>query len=164
MKPGKFGDGLSKTIAFAEVKAWTPYFRNAGHSNPEPVAPEQVGASLSGQLKMNSGHTESLDGRAHQTGVTGLFTPNTKVPFAASNEDGDLELDIDWTNQQEGKSATVPTYAAVTSRSYHGGGVNIVRMDGSAEFLNDGVDVGVWQAMFTRNGNEVTGNDGAISR
>ena len=155
LKPGKFVDGLSKTIAFAEVKAWNPYFRNAGHKNPQPATAETLATSLSGQFKMNSGHTESLDGRSHQTGVTGLFAPNTKVPFITSNEDGEIEHDVDWTNQQEGKSATVPTYAAVTSRSYHDGGVNIVRMDGSAQFVADGVDVPVWQAMFTRSGGDI---------
>lgn len=152
LKAGKFLDGLSKTIAFAEVKAWNPYFRNAGHKDPQPTSPESLGTSLSGQFKMNSGHTESLDGRAHQTGVTGLFVPNTKVPFVAD----EIEYDVDWTNQQEGKSSTVPTYAAVTSRSYHNGGVNVARMDGSAEFVTDGIESQIWQAMFTRNGSEVT--------
>lgn len=152
LKPGKFTDGLSKTIAFAEVKAWNSYFRNAGHKNPEPTASEAIATTLSGQFKTNSGHTESLDGRSHQTGVTGLFSPNTRVPFVTSNEDGDIEYDVDWTNQQEGKSETVSTYAAVTSRSHHDGGVNIVRMDGSAQFVPNDLDVPVWQAMFTRNG------------
>lgn len=152
LKSGKFTDGLSKTIAFSEVKAWNPYFRNAGLENPAAVAPTQM-ASLGGDFKANSGHTESLDGRAHQTGVTGLFAPNTKVPHVAD----EVEVDVDWTNQQEGKSATVSTYAAVTSRSYHDGGVSIVRMDGSAQFVSDGVELPVWQAMFTRNGAEATG-------
>lgn len=155
LKPGKFTDGMSKTIAFAEVKAWNPYFRNAALADPQPPAPANV-ASLGGDFKTNSGHTESLDGRAHQTGVTGLFTPNMKVPHFASTEDGDFEYDVDWSNQQEGKSATVSTYAAVTSRSYHTGGVNVVRMDGSALFVDDAIEVAVWQSMFTRNGGEST--------
>lgn len=154
LKPGKFSDGLSKTIAFAEVKAWNPYFRNAGHQDPQPTTPEAMATSLSGEFKINSGHTESLDGRAHQTGATALFAPNTKVPFVTSSEDGELEYDIDWSNQQEGKSATVPTFASVTSRSYHKGGVNVVRMDGSSQFVADGIELPVWQAMFTRNGGE----------
>ena len=157
IKAGKYSDGMSKTIAFAEVKAWNPYFRNAGHATPEPTTPAAMATSLSGQFKTNSGHTESLDGRSHQTGVTGLFSPNTKVPFVVSDEEGEIEYDVDWTNQQEGKSATVATYAAVTSRSYHDGGVNVVRMDGSAQFMADDIDLPVWQAMFTRNGGEAFG-------
>lgn len=158
LKTGRFEDGMSKTIAFAEVKAWNPYFRNAALSDPQPTAPEAL-ASLGGDFKTNSGHTESLDGRAHQTAVTGLFTPNTKVSYITQDEDGELEFDVDWTNQQEGKSATVATYAAVTSRSYHGGGVNIVNMDGSAQFVNDAIEVNVWHSRFTRNGNEVISAD-----
>lgn len=154
LTPGRFEDGMSKTIAFAEVKAWNPYFRNAALSDPQPTAPDAL-ARLGGDFKVNSGHTESLDGRSHQTAVTGLFTPNTKVSYLTRDEDGELEYDIDWTNQQEGKSATVATYAAVTSRSYHGGGVNVVNMDGSAQFVSDDVEVAVWQSRFTRSGNEV---------
>lgn len=149
LKPGNFEDGLSKTVAFAEVKAWTPYFRNAAKSEVMPPTAMSV-ASLGGDFKTNSGHTESLDGRAHQTGVTGWFTPNTKVPHATE----DQTYDVDWTNQQEGKSATVPTYAAVTARSHHTGGVNVIRMDGSTQFVANGIEPLTWQAMFTRNGGE----------
>ena len=159
IKAGKYSDGMSKTVAFAEVKAWNPYFRNAGHESPEPTTPAAMATALSGEFKTNSGHTESLDGRCHQTGVTGLFSPNTKVPFVVSDEDGEIEYDVDWTNQQEGKSATVSTYAAVTSRSYHDGGVNVVRMDGSAQFIANDIGLPVWQAMFTRNGGEVFGGN-----
>ena len=149
LKPGKYTDGLSKTIAFAEVKAWNPYFRNAAQDAPQPPVPDAV-ASLGGDFKTNSGHTESLDGRAHQAGLTGLFPPNAKVPHVAD----ELDYDVDWTNQQEGKSDKVATFAAVTARSYHQSGVNMVRMDGSAEFITDGIETAVWQAMFTRNGAE----------
>ena len=76
----------------------------------------------------------------------------TKVLY----ETADGQFDVDWSNQQEGKSPTVATYAAVTSRSYHNGGVNIVRMDGSVEFIADDIEIPVWQAMFTRNGAEVS--------
>jgi len=157
LSSGKFSDGMSKTVAFSEVKAWNPYFRNAGGSDLTAPAPEAV-ASMGGAFKANSGHTESLDGRAHQTGVTGLFPPNTKVSYLhTSEEEGEQELDIDWTSQQEGKSATNSTFAAVTSRSHHGGGVNMVRMDGSVAFMTDDVEASIWQAMFTRNGNEIIG-------
>ena len=152
LKPGKFTDGMSKTVAFSEVKAWNPYFRNAAQPEPAAPSPDSL-CAMGGDFKQNSGHTESVDGRSHQAGVTALFAPNTRA-ICVTDE---LEYDVDWTNQQEGKSATVPTYAAVTSRSYHQGGVNSVLMDGSVHFFVDGVDVSTWQAMFTRNGAEPTG-------
>ena len=45
-----FVDGMSKTLAFAEVKAWNPYFRNSANAPVEPPAARGV-ASLGGQFK-----------------------------------------------------------------------------------------------------------------
>ena len=64
-------------------------------------------------------------------------------------------MDVDWTNQQEGKSATVVTYAAVTARSYHSGVVNTVMMDGSVHAVADSIQLDVWRGMATRAGGEV---------
>lgn len=154
LKSGKFADGMSKTVAFSEVKAWNPYFRNKGGEDLSAPAADSV-ASLGGQFKTNSGHTESLDGRSHQTGVTGLFTPNTMVPHNESADGETVQYDIDWTSQQEGKDAHNSTFAAVTSRSHHAGGVNLVRMDGSTQFVTDDISTSIWQGMFTRNGGEI---------
>ena len=150
LRSGDFSDGLSKTVAWAEVKAWTAYYRNAALSNPAlPTAAEVCG--LKGDFKKDSGHTEWVDGRVHQTGVTAVFTPNTRVICNG--------LDVDWNNQQEGKSTTVATYAAVTARSYHEQGVNVAMMDGSVRFITDGIDVNTWRAAFTRNGAEYVSLD-----
>ena len=73
----------------------------------------------------NTGHTEWVDGRAHQIGFTTTFTPNQVV---SPNRVG--ERSIDWTNMQEGKSDEAVTYAAVTARSFHPGIVNVSTMDG----------------------------------
>jgi len=147
---GAFADGTSNTLMFAEVKGWTPYYRNAAIPG-QPSAPAVDGiCSLGGDFKSDSGHTEWVDGRAHQIGFTALFTPNTKVNCQVS---GRL-FDVDWTNQQEGRSATVGTFAAVTSRSYHPSGVNIALMDGSVRFVGNWISPIVWQAAATRNGGE----------
>lgn len=145
-------DGTSNTLLFGEVKAYTPYLRNAslGGSLAMPVEPGSV-STLGGDFKSNSGHTEWVDGRVHQTGFTATFVPNSVVPYV----DGDKIFDIDWTNQQEGKSTSVRTYSAVTSRSYHPGGVNTARVDGSVQFVNESIDRQTWQALATRNGGEI---------
>ena len=148
-----FTDGTSNTLFYGEVKAYTPYFRNAaiGGELTKPVDPTAI-ASLGGDFKSSSGHTEWVDGRAHQTSFTATFAPNTFVPYEVSSDE---VYDVDWTNQQEGKSLTASTYAAVTSRSYHPGGVNTGRADGSVKFFSEDVSLSVWTALSTRNGGEV---------
>ncbi|MDO4583793.1 MAG: DUF1559 domain-containing protein [Planctomycetia bacterium] len=47
----------------------------------------------------------------------------------------------------------------ITARSHHPGGVNVVRCDGSVEFLSDGVDVSLWRAFTTAAGHEVLSNN-----
>lgn len=150
-----FTDGTSNTLLFGEVKAYTPYFRNAGMSSVDmPTDPASV-ASLGGDFKATTGHTEWVDGRAHQTSFTSTFAPNTRVPHSDSSSDE--EFDVDWTNWQEGRDGASgnPTFAAVTARSFHPGGVTIGRADGSAGFTSDNISLIVWQAMSTRNGGEV---------
>lgn len=151
LKPSDFIDGLSNTLGAAEVKTYTPYFRNAALATPPlPVAPPDV-CGLGGEFKSSTGHTEWVDGRSHQTGFTTLFTPNTLVECVI----GGTAYDVDWTNQQEGKSTTAPTYAAVTARSHHPGAVNSLLMDGSVRSVGETIDLGVWRALSTRSGGEV---------
>jgi len=144
-------DGLSYTLCAAEVKAWQPYYRNAAKTGTLnlPAAADVCG--LGGDFKTSSGHTEWVDGRVNQIGFTATFAPNTPV-LCDSNG---TSYDVDWTNQQEGKSTTVPTYAAITARSYHVGGVNTVLLDGSVRWIADEIDLGVWQAYATRSGGEI---------
>lgn len=44
---------------------------------------------------------------------------------------------------------------ATWQRSYHTGGVNMVRGDGSVHFASDSIDGVTWCAMGTMNGGEV---------
>ncbi|MFK8113107.1 MAG: DUF1559 domain-containing protein, partial [Rubripirellula sp.] len=112
-------DGLANTLAFSEVKGWTPYYRDAGNLGQMtmPTEPADI-CALAGSFKTETGHTEWVDGRIHQTGFTTTFSPNRKVLCDVSG----TEYDVDFTNMREGKTTTALTYAAVTSRSYHEGG------------------------------------------
>ena len=152
LKPKDFKDGMSKTIAMSEAKAWQPYLRNAGTAPLTPPTADQVCGLGFGDngFKTNSGHTEWVDGRAHQTGFTSVFQPNTVVEC---NNDGTV-YDVDWTSQQEGKSDTNETFAAVTARSYHQGGVTTAYMDGSVHFVSNEIELEVWRAASTRRGSE----------
>lgn len=147
-------DGSSNTLAFIEVKAYTPYLRDAGVPNglnvPPPTDPAQV-VAFGGNFKTHSGHTEWVDSRAHQTGATTVFTPNTEVLYTT----GGTQYDVDFNSSRMGKTVDQTTYAAVTSRSYHPSGVMAARVDGSTSFTAESIDLRVWRALGTAFGGEV---------
>jgi len=157
LKPSQFTDGLSKTLSFSEVKAYTPYVRDGGTltaiTSPAPTNSASV-SSLGGTAK-TTGHTEWVDGHVHQSGFTTAFPPNTVVPLTI----GGIQQDGDWTNMREGKNASTPTLAAVTSRSYHAGIVSSAFMDGSVRSMTNGIDSLLWKALSTRAGSETLSGD-----
>ena len=150
-------DGTSNTLAFAEFKSWNPYLRDAG--NPAglgvgiPATPADV-VAFGGNFKPNTGHTEWVDGRAHQTGFTGTFPPNTKFIFTNGGQD----YDVDFNSSREGKTTNITTYAVVTSRSYHPGGAQVALVDGSVRFASETADLTVWRGYATRDRGEVPGD------
>jgi len=155
-------DGASNTLCASEVKAFTPYMRNS--SEPPAAIPANAAAvaalAAGGQPKLgpnlndNTGHTEWPDGRVHHSGMTSVLPPNTVVPF---NFQGQM-FDIDYNSRQEGNSATIKTYAAITARSYHPGGVNAMMMDGSVRTVTNSVPSQTWRALSTRRGGELIGD------
>jgi prepilin-type N-terminal cleavage/methylation domain-containing protein/prepilin-type processing-associated H-X9-DG protein len=153
-------DGTSNTLGIAEVKTFTPYFRECANPStggvPAPGSPPGLSAYWSaGEFKLDSGHTEWVDARVHQTGFTTTFTPNTRVPHSV----GGQTFDVDFNSNREGRSATLPTYAAVTSRSHHAGGVNILLVDGSCRFVQNAIALATWRALGTRSGGEVVSGE-----
>ena len=147
-------DGTTNTLAIMEVKAYSPYFRDGGNPNaagvPIPNTPADV-VALGGDFKTNSGHTEWVDGRVHQTGATGTFPPNTKFPYTSGSD----TFDVDFTSSREGKTIDRITYSVVTARSYHPGGVNVALTDGSVRIISETIDIVTWRALATRDGREV---------
>jgi prepilin-type N-terminal cleavage/methylation domain-containing protein/prepilin-type processing-associated H-X9-DG protein len=145
-------DGTSKTIAFSEVKAFQPILKTGGSPpTTTPADPSQVASFGGSNFEEEDGHTEWVEGRVHQDGFTGTFTPNAVVPY---NNAGTV-FDVDYTSSEEGDSPTEITYAAVTSRSYHSSGmVNAAMVDGSVRSVASDIALPIWRAMATRNGAE----------
>ncbi|MGV3483095.1 MAG: DUF1559 domain-containing protein [Planctomycetaceae bacterium] len=147
-------DGTSNTLAFAEVKAYSPYLRDGANPTAMGIAtperPEEV-VAYGGSFKLDSGHTEWVDARVHQTGFTTTFGPNTPVIYST----GGAAHDVDFNSSREGITITNPTYAAVTSRSYHVGGVETGFADGSAHFITSSIDLSLWKSLGTRANREV---------
>ena len=156
LKLSKVSDGTSKTLLTAEVKAWQPYMRNGGPSQdvPPSTPEEAVKVVSSGAQFKNTGHTEWPDGRVHHTGFTATLTPNSFVAFDAGEEVG--IVDADYNSWQEGKNgiAGPPSFAIITSRSFHEGMVNVAMLDGSVRSVNDSIELAVWRSASTRRGAE----------
>lgn len=156
IRVGNFTDGMSNTIGFAEVKAWEPYLRDGGNPATMNVVPPSLPGSIPGfggaSFKTDSGHTEWVDAHVQQTGFTTTFTPNTAVIHSS----GGITYDIDFVSMREEKGSP-PTYAAITSRSYHMLGVNALLMDGSVHFYTNTINLATWRALGTRNSGEVVG-------
>jgi prepilin-type N-terminal cleavage/methylation domain-containing protein/prepilin-type processing-associated H-X9-DG protein len=156
-----FTDGTSNTIAVSEVKALTP--RVVGNPNTATfpgmlTPPSAAGAPPFGEPfgvapfdPTKFAHVEWVDGKVHETGFTTAFPPNT--PITVNN--GGKDYDVDFVSATE--SSTGDTYAAVTSRSYHTGGVNTLFMDGSVRFVRSSISQATWRALGSRDGREVVG-------
>jgi prepilin-type N-terminal cleavage/methylation domain-containing protein len=150
-----FADGTSNTIGMAEVKAYQAFLSGsstpAALNAPPPNSPAEA-VAYGGSLK-ETGHTEWVDFKVHETGFTAAFPPNSRVTYTS----GGADYDVDFVSSPEGKSPTIPTYAAVTARSYHPAGVNALLMDGSVRFVRSSMAPASWRALATRAGGEVVG-------
>ena len=151
-RPADFGDGLSKTLACSEVKAFTNRVSGAVNTTtfPMPPAPplDVSTLSLAAFNPTSYTHVEWVDGKVHETGFTTVFTPNGPVPFSANGQAYDVDVVL------ATESSVGDTYAAVTARSYHPGGVNALLMDGSVTFIDDSIALVTWRALGTRDGGD----------
>jgi prepilin-type N-terminal cleavage/methylation domain-containing protein len=159
MKTASLKDGLSNTLGLAEVRASTPFLREGGNPNvpnaPVPTSPAQV-ITYGGWLDPDGGHTQWIDGNVAQTGFTTVFTPNTAVPF--TDIDGTFYETINFITVTENSKPNTLTYAAVTSRSYHPGVVNVFLMDGSVRTVGNDISLDTWRALGTRAAGEIVGD------
>lgn len=82
---GSIVDGLSNTLAAADVKSFTAALLDSGQPSapftPPPTTPLQV-ATFGGTLDRDYCHTQWVTGRTLQSGFTTTFPPNTVVPYS----------------------------------------------------------------------------------
>lgn len=162
-------DGLTNTMFAAEVKTRTPYLLNCTglsfaplSSQPMPfpnaspsAIPQYTGCSGGiSELRADSGHSEWEDGNTSESGFTTAWTPNKVTPGSYG---GTILPDTDLIAIREEDGG--PTFAAMTSRSYHPGGVNVLMGDGSARFIKNTIDGRVWRALGSISGGEVVSAD-----
>ena len=163
-------DGLSNTILCGEVKTYTPSYHNCGTVPPPgPMGPSSypdiptvlasVAAAPTSGCKfatappgmLGGGHTHWCNGNSFYDGFTTALPPNTKSPA------GTPALDSDMSSEDEDDGG--PTYASVTSRSYHPGIVNTLFADGSVHSIKDSINWQNWRSLGTVGGSEVISSD-----
>ena len=71
-----------------------------------------------------------------------VMPPNTQSCARRNNASGDLDAGV---NQKGG---------ATTASSRHTGGVNVALVDGSARFINESINLGIWWALGSRDGHD----------
>lgn len=151
-------DGLSNTLAAADVKSFNPALLDGGQPaaafTPPPHTPEQV-VAYGGTLDKDYCHTQWVTGRTLQSGLTATFPPNTKFLYTASG----ITYDVDFTSARVSPSAPRHGYRVVTARSFHPGGVNALLLDGSVRFVGSTIARDTWRAIGTRSGGEVANFD-----
>jgi prepilin-type processing-associated H-X9-DG protein len=118
------------------------------YANPLTVAPEY--ADPSNCAFFLNGHTQWSEIAVHHIGMTTAWPPNKQTP-------GNGYPDVDLNGERERSGG--PTFAAVTSRSYHPGGINTLFGDGSVNFIKSTIDGLVWRALGTVAGGELISAD-----
>jgi prepilin-type processing-associated H-X9-DG protein len=169
-KFASFTDGLSNTLLGAEVKTYMPAYHHCGSvPTPGPTGPTaypdvstvlaSVAAAPTSGCKsvmgpsamLGGGHSRWCNGNSFYDGFTTALPPNTHSPA------GSPALDSDMSSEDEDDGG--PTYAAVTSRSYHPGGVNALFADGSVHSIKNTINYQMWRALGTVAGCEVVSSD-----
>lgn len=159
-----FTDGTSSTLLMSEVKTWQVYYRDHGpfanindpnnipspDAEPLTVLPEYSGV---GSTYKDDAHTEWPEMAVHHNGFTTAWTPNKVTPGGP----GLIYKDVDIVSMRERVGG--PTFAAVTSRSYHAGGVMSLFGDGAVKFISSQIDGQVWRALGTIRGSETIKGD-----
>jgi prepilin-type N-terminal cleavage/methylation domain-containing protein/prepilin-type processing-associated H-X9-DG protein len=159
----EFTDGMSQILLMSEGKSYMPYYRDcptlANINNPDnvppptadpyAVAPEYLGGCA---LRIE-GHCEWVESGCHHTGFTTAWPPNKRIRGGPNGELFDTDL-----NSKREKTGG-PSFAAITARSYHPGGVNSLLGDGSVRFVRSSIDGLVWRALGSVAGGEVISGD-----
>ncbi len=168
-----FRDGLSSTLIASEVRSHQYMRTNCGVLSalntpgtilspdvPPSVITPLLGSDGSPCMLSAAGHTSWADGSADESGMTTAWAPNTKVvvsPDAGVKLESPSSEDLDLEGTPEVSGG--PTFAAVTSRSYHPLGVNGLFGDGSVRFIKQTIDGRTWRALGSVNGSEIISAD-----
>lgn len=142
VKMGSVEDGLSKTVALAEVNQGNTYDLRGFAWTPLP------GGGMFMTRYTPNGSNDAFEGTGFAVG-RGDGMPNNPLLRFCMDEIG-LPC--------HGGTSDQESYASARSR--HAGGVHVCLADGSAQFVSDSIDHRLWVALSTINGKETVSGDG----
>jgi len=158
----KITDGMSQTVCFSETVKSNPngpatwdgvsptngFVLNTGNTNvPGGPALTSYPSQCSGAnlvLQQTRG-SKWLYGAPGHSMYNHMRVPNDPNVDCRGGEPHSKDMTTDWPNLTHN----------VTCHSLHSGGVHALFCDGHVQFISSNVDLGVWQALGTRNGGEV---------
>jgi prepilin-type processing-associated H-X9-DG protein len=160
----EFRDGTSNTLWMSEGRAYLDYARDcpvlANVNNPDlipppdadpyTVAPEYISGCA---FRPQEGRTQWFESGVHHNGFTTAWPPNKTIPGGPNKIYPDV--DVNSSREKLGR----PSFAAITARSYHPGGVNVLLGDGSVRPVKSSIDGRIWRALGTAAGNEAISAD-----
>ena len=160
----ELSDGTSNTLFMSEGKGYLTYYRDcptfsivndpgnvpAPDADPYTVVPEYLGGCA---LRVEEGRTQWFESGVHHNGFTTAWPPNKRTPGGPNKVYNDV--DINCSREKLGR----PSFAAVTARSYHAGGVNALMADGSVRFVKDSINGWAWRALGSVAGGEIVSAD-----
>ena len=127
----QFTRGLSKTVAVEEIRAGV---------NPADRRGVWALGSVGSSLTYDHGKYGSLGPNTGEDLIQGCF-------FAVAKA-GSGQLDA--LGMPCALNQGIDISERATSRSMHGGGINLLMLDGSTVFVSDDIDVAVWHYMHSR--------------
>lgn len=142
-------DGLTNTLALAEVKLSTPLltqFTGLTRRPPSDPATFENAAGTRYFLSsdgVNRSHTRWRDQAIEQVGFTTTFPPGTAVTYTV--DDTVFDINVAGINGM---------FAAITARSHHGPWANVVFLDARVRSMSGAIRAAEWQALSTPAGQE----------
>jgi prepilin-type N-terminal cleavage/methylation domain-containing protein len=142
-------DGLSNTLALAEVKLSTPLLTQFTGLTPRPPTDPATFENAAGTRYflssdgVNRSHTRWRDQAIEQVGFTTTFPPGTAVTYTV--DDTVFDINVLGINGM---------FAAITARSHHGPWANVVFLDARVRSMSGAIRAAEWQALSTPSGQE----------
>jgi type II secretory pathway pseudopilin PulG len=154
-RPADFTDGLSNTAALCEKLIHTHSMGHDGELHAERRF-WAIPAPLQGPNQLDAFADACRNDKFLISSVFSYDAIGIVVPNAGYNHILPPNAPSCWNGPTRSTPGSV-AFAARTASSLHRSGVNLLMGDGRCTFVSENIDVHLWRAVASRNGNDVVG-------